>query len=127
MPKKVFTTGLEIDSIEKCLWILCKKFIFATTTKVKVSYFQSLKHTLAALLEINFPMLILVEGKLATYHHVVVVWQQRVIDYESMFSYPLTEGSLKQICAVNTNFTRISGGYGIFTSKTISKNQRMGM
>jgi hypothetical protein len=87
---KIFLPGLDIDSIEKCLTILCKKFNFATTTKVKVSPFQSLKPTLLALLEIKFPMLILVESKLATYHHVVVIWQQRVIDYESMFTYPST-------------------------------------
>jgi hypothetical protein len=122
--KKVFTPGLEIDSIEKCPWILCKKFNFATKTKVKVTRFQSLKSTLAAFLEIKFPMLILVESKLATYHHVVVVWQQRVIDYESMFTYPLTEESLRCICGVNTTFTRISSGYGIFPSKQISNKSK---
>jgi hypothetical protein len=55
--------------------------------------------------------LILAESKLATYHHVVVVWQQRVIDYESMFTYPLAEESLRQICGVDMTFTRISSGY----------------
>jgi hypothetical protein len=33
VPKKDFKTGLGIDLIEKCPWILCKKFNFATTTK----------------------------------------------------------------------------------------------
>ncbi len=66
-------------------------------------------------------MLISVESKLATYHHVVVVWQQRVIDYEYIFTYPLTEESLRQICGVNTTFTRICSGYGIFPSKQINK------
>jgi hypothetical protein len=42
-PKKVFKAGLEIDLIEKCLWILCKKFNFATTTKVKVDCFRQWK------------------------------------------------------------------------------------
>ncbi len=122
VPKKVFTPVLEFDLIEKCLWTLCKKFNFATITKVKVSSFQSLKPTLPALLEIKFPMLILVERKLATYHHMVVVWQQRVIDYKSMFMYPLMEESLRQICGVNTTLTRIRSGYGIFPSKQISKS-----
>jgi hypothetical protein len=54
VPKKVFKPGLEFDSIEKCLWILCKKFNFATMTKVKVDRFKSLKPSLTALLE-NFP------------------------------------------------------------------------
>ena len=44
-----------------------------------------MKQSLNALLEIKFPMLILVESKLATYHHVVIVWREMVIDYESMY------------------------------------------
>jgi hypothetical protein len=52
VPKKGFQPDLEIDSIEKYLWILCKNFNFATTTKVMVSRFQSLKPTLVALVEI---------------------------------------------------------------------------
>jgi hypothetical protein len=73
VPKKVFKPGLEIDSIEKCLWIHGKKSNFATTTKLKVNCFKPLTPSLAALLEATFHMLISFECKLATYHHVVVV------------------------------------------------------
>jgi hypothetical protein len=66
-------------------------------------------------------MLISIESKLATYHHMVVVWQQRVIDSESMFTYPLMEDSLRQTCGVNITFLWISNGYGIFPSRQISK------
>jgi hypothetical protein len=45
-------------------------------------------------------MLISVESKLATYHHVAVVWREMVIDYESMYTYPLTKDTLRQICSV---------------------------
>ncbi len=65
-------------------------------------------------------MLISVESKFATYHHVVVVWRQMVIDYESMYMYPLTEDILRRICSVNTTFQQISCGYGILPS-TICK------
>jgi hypothetical protein len=65
-------------------------------------------------------MLISVESKFATYHHVVVVWREMVIDYESMYTYPLTEDTLRQICGVNTTFQQISCGYGILPS-TICK------
>jgi hypothetical protein len=68
---------------------------------------------LKALLEIEFSMLISVESKFATYHHVVVVWREMVIDYESMYMYPLTEDTLRQICNVNTTFQQINCGYGI--------------
>jgi hypothetical protein len=72
---------------------------------------------LNALLEIKFPMLISVECKLATYHHVVVVWREMVIDYEYMYTYPFTKDKLKQICSVNTTLHQISCGYGILPSK----------
>ncbi len=62
-------------------------------------------------------MLIPVESKVAAYQHVVVVWREMVIDYESKYTYPLTEDTLRQICGVNTTFQRISYGYGILPSK----------
>jgi hypothetical protein len=71
-----------------------------------------LKQSLKALLEIEFPVLISVESKHATYQHVVVVWREMVIDYESMYTYPLTEDTLRKICGVNITFQRISCGCG---------------
>jgi hypothetical protein len=62
-------------------------------------------------------MLISVESKLATYHRVVVVWREMVINYESMYTYPLTEDTLRKICSVNTTFHQIGCGYGILPSK----------
>ncbi len=76
-----------------------------------------MKQSLKALLEIKFPMLISVESKFAAYQHVVVVWREMVIDYESMYTYPLTEDTLRQIFGVNTTFQQISCGYGILPSK----------
>jgi hypothetical protein len=80
---------------------------------MNIKHFQSLR----ALLQIKFPMLISDKSKFATYHHVVVVWREMVIDYQSMYTYPLTEGILRQICGVNTTIQRISCGYGILLSK----------
>ncbi len=77
-----------------------------------------MKQSLKAILEIKFPTLISVESKAAAYKHVVVVWREMVIDYESMYMYPLTEETLRQICGVNTTFQRISCGHGILPSKT---------
>jgi hypothetical protein len=51
-------------------------------------------------------MLISVESKLATSHHVGVVWREMVIDYESMYMYPLTEDTLRRICCGNTTFKK---------------------
>jgi hypothetical protein len=104
LPKAVLSPSLGTDSIQKCLWILRKKFKFCTTKKINYKHFQCLKQSLKALLEIKFPMLISVESKYATYQHVVVVWREMVIDYESMYTYLLTGDTLRQICGVNTTF-----------------------
>ncbi len=65
VPRAVFRNAsiglVGIDSIEKCLWILRKKFNFATTSKLRISEFQSLTQSLKALAEIKFPMLISVQ------------------------------------------------------------------
>jgi hypothetical protein len=82
VPRAVLSPSLGMDSIQKCLWILRKKFKFQTTKKINKKHFQCLKQSLKALLKIKLPMLISVESKFATYHHVVVVWRQMVTDYK---------------------------------------------
>ncbi len=98
LPRAVMSNSFGIDSIEKCLWILRK---------------------LNALFQIKFPMLIAVQSSQALYKHVVVVWRNKIIDFESMHTYQLTERSLRQVCGVHTTFQRIVCGYGIFPSKQI--------
>ncbi len=45
VPKAVLTPSLEIDLIQNCLWILCKKFKFQTTKKINYKHFQCLKQS----------------------------------------------------------------------------------
>ncbi len=53
-------------------------------------------------------------GTHACYHHVVVIWREMIIDYESKYTFPLTNDSLRQICGgVITTIAGISCGYGI--------------
>jgi hypothetical protein len=40
VPKAVLTPSLGSNSIQKCLWILCKKFKFQTTKKLTTSIFS---------------------------------------------------------------------------------------
>ena len=54
--------------------------------------------------QMKFPVLIGVSSTLSSYDHVVVVWNGIVIDYELMYTYPLTEESLRQVCGKNTTF-----------------------
>jgi hypothetical protein len=104
VPKAALTPSLGINLIQKCLWILQERFRFQTTKIINYKHFQCLEQPLKVLFEIKFPMLISVESEFATYHHVVVVWREMVIDYESMYMYPLTEDTLRRICTINTTF-----------------------
>ncbi len=93
----------ECDSIQKSLWILCKKFKFSTTSLLRIECFKNLKTAIKILSEIKFPLIISVMGTHACYHHVVVVWRGMIIDYESEYTFSLTNDSLRQISAVNTS------------------------
>ncbi len=77
-------------------------------------YFTFIKNTLRILQICHFPILTSVNSKNAVYDHVVVIWQGRVIDYESKNIYMLTKKSLQQICGANTLFSHVSYGYGLF-------------
>jgi len=70
-------------------------------------------------------MLISVQSSQAIYKHVVVVWRNKIMDFECMHTYPLTEESLQQVYGVHTTFQRIVSWCGIFLSKKIAPHQKM--
>jgi glutaredoxin-related protein len=115
----------SFDSIEKCLWILRKQFKFVTTSKLNLKKFTSLKQTLKMLEQMKIPVLIGVSSTHSSYDHAVVIWNGIVIDYESMYSYPLTEESLRQVCGTNTTFQKVTTGYGLFPPKNLRKKVNM--
>ncbi len=69
--------------------------------------------------KLKFPVLILVDSKLANYEHVVIVWRNMVIDYESEYIYKFTKDLLRQLCGENTTFQKIISGYGLFPPKEV--------
>jgi hypothetical protein len=83
VPKIVCNHFSQVNLTQKCLWILWKQFKFTSTKKMKLSYFTSIKNTLQILQLCHFPVLLLVNSKNADYNYVVVIWQGRIIDYES--------------------------------------------
>jgi hypothetical protein len=114
VPKIVCNHFSQVNSIQKSLWILRKQFKFTPTKKMKLLYFTSIKNTLQILQLCHFPVLLLVNSKNAVYHHVMVIWQGRIINYESKNKYMLTNESLQQICGTNKFFSHVSCGYGLF-------------
>jgi hypothetical protein len=81
-----------------------------------------LQKAIAILKNMKFPLITSVMGKHAYYHHVVVIWRRMIVDYESKYTFPLTNDSLRQICGVNTTFAGISCGYGIFPPNHIQNS-----
>ncbi len=70
----------------------------------------------------KFLLIISVMVAHACYHHIVVIWRGMIIDYESKYTFPLTNDSLSQICGVNTTFAGVSCGYGIFLQNHIQNS-----
>jgi hypothetical protein len=81
-----------------------------------------LKKAIDILIKVKFALIISVMGTHACHHRVVVVWREMIIDYESEYTFPLTNYSLRQICGVNTSFAGISCGYGIFPPNHIQNS-----
>ncbi len=122
VPKAVLKSGRECDSIQKSLWILCKKIKFSTTSSFRIECFKNLQKAITILRNMKFPLIISVMGTHACYHHVVVIWRGMIIDYESKYTFPLTNESLSQICGINTTLAGISWGYGIFPPNHIQNS-----
>jgi hypothetical protein len=114
VPKVVLKSGGECDSIQKSLWILCKKTKFSTTSLFRIKCFKNLQKAITILRNMKFPLIISAIGTHACYHHVGIIWRGVIIDYESKYTFPLSNDSLRQICGVNSTFTGISCGYVIF-------------
>ncbi len=73
VPKIVYNHYGQVNSIQKCLWMLQKQFNFIATKKMKFSYFTSIKNTLQKLQICHFPILPSANRKNAVYNHVVVL------------------------------------------------------
>ncbi len=93
VPKAVLKSGGECDSFQNGLWILRKKIKFSTISLFQIKCFKNLQTAINILRNIKIPLIISVMGIHACYHHVVVIWRGMIIDYESKYTFPLTNDS----------------------------------
>jgi hypothetical protein len=70
---------------------------FSTTSLFRIKCFKNLQKVINILRNMKFPLIISVMGTHACYLHVVVIWRGMIIDYESKYTFPLTNDSLRQI------------------------------
>jgi hypothetical protein len=117
IPRSVCNSLQQVNSIQKVLWVLRTKFKFISTRKLKLSYFVTVEQTVRILQKFQFPLIISVHSKGAVYDHVVVLWNCEIFDYESETVYMLSEDAMQQMCGVNTTFSHISSGFGLFPPK----------
>jgi hypothetical protein len=110
----------KADVMEKCTWILRKQLKFVTS-RMNLNKLTTLQLTLKMLKDVKFPVLLGISSTQTSYNHVVVIWNGIVIDYESKFTFPVTEESIRRICGVNTTFRRVSTGFGLFPPKEVRK------
>ncbi len=81
----------------------------------------SLHLTLKMLKEVKFPVLLGISSTQTSYNHVVVIWNGIVIEYESMYTFSVTEELLRQVCGANTTFRKVSTGWRLFPPKNLRK------
>ncbi len=110
----------KTDVIEKCTWILRKQFNFVTT-RMNLNKLTNLHLTLKMLRDVKFPLLLGISSTQTSYNHVVVIWNGIVIDYESKYTFAVTEELLRRICGANTTFRKVSTGFGLFPPKKFRK------
>ncbi len=114
VPKAVVKFVSNMILFKKACGSFAKNLKFTTTRGLQINFFQNLQQAIDILRMMRFPLVISVKGTHASCHHVVDTWRGMIIVYESKYTFPLTNGSLRQICGVSTSFDGISCGYGIF-------------
>ena len=117
IPKKVKDTRHNIDPIEKCMWILERRFNCRRLGCLNTTRLTSASAVVSNLSMINLPILMSVVGKESIYNHVVVVFRREVIDFEAREKYLLTETNVQKICGNKNPFYKVSRGYIILPSR----------
>jgi hypothetical protein len=69
--------------VEKCIWILEKKFNCRRFGYLNTDHFKTPASVVEKLKQVRLPVLISVAGKNSMYNHVVIIWRDMIIDYES--------------------------------------------
>jgi hypothetical protein len=113
VPKRVHDPKKGMDPMEKCMWILERKFKCRRLTYLNPEQFKTASKVVSNLRQVNLPILISVMGRESVYTHVVVVFRGSIIDFETKALYPLTISNVEYICGPKNPFLKLSRGYVI--------------
>ena len=119
IPKKVQSAAGAVNALEKCIWILRKKFHFSTTSALRQKCFKHVRRSYEIISEFKFPVLISVTATGTQYKHVAVIWDGVILDYEKKIPIEFNLKNFSELCGPTTNFSGIEHGYGLFPSSSL--------
>ena len=67
-------------------------------------------------------MIAILKGTNMTRDHVIGIWQNQIIDYESEYTYPLTINNLNYACGDGCYFLGLIRPVALFPPKKIKRN-----
>lgn len=109
-----------MNPFHKCLWILYHKFNCNRSPFMKIEYFNSLQDANSNLSKITFLVLPVVEK--CIFNHVLVMWNEMIIDNEWRHTIHLSLENLKYICGKENEFAQLDHGCGIFLSRVMKRS-----
>jgi hypothetical protein len=104
IPKIVLPKTGQIDVVEKCMWILMKRFKCRRGLYLNPEHFKITQMLVTNLSKISFPVIVLVVGRFSLYNHVVVVWKGMIIDIEHEYPFALTVDSVDNLARKKQSF-----------------------
>ena len=107
------------DDFRKCLWIIQQKFAYRTK-KLKVALLTNANSCVTNLTGFGPPVIAILKGTNMTRDHVIAIWQNQIIDYESEYTYTLTVENLNYACGVGCYFQGLVRPVAIFPPKSIT-------
>jgi len=122
IPKRVIDKRHGIDPIEKCIWILEKRFNCRRLGLVlNPSHFGTASNIVKHLQQVQLPVLLSVAGMNSLYNHVVIVWKNEIIDFEAEYTYRLTVPNMDRVCGPNNPLAKLNRGYIILPSRKMKQ------
>ena len=119
IPNSVLDIAHGVDPIKKSIWILEKRFNCRRFGCLNVDQFSTSQNFVRGFASIHLLTIVSVVGKHGLYNHVVIVWNQQIIDFETKTTYHVTVDNVNLICGPNNPFLKISRGYVILPSNAM--------
>ena len=114
-----YISDRNINDFKKCIWILRQNGNYVAR-KVKKGHLRCSANEWVRILDgFNLPVIATLNGLDMTREHVIAIWQNQIVDYESKYTYPLTVDNLHYSCGVGCQFDGFVGVTVLFPPRSI--------